>query len=126
MSQFKTLNLYGSGPHRFVVQSPSLRFDEQGSPGAVGMRLRLAGVDGRRITQAGTLLADSAAGLREQVNAIEKAMDGGAGTLIDEHDQQWSGVVMRRFVIERQYRRGPRHALDYTAEYMQMQPEAGG
>ena len=120
MSSFGGEDLFGSGPHRFVVGGVSQRHEEHASPGRDGARLTVLGKTGRRIEHRGTLLDDGAAGLEAQRAAIEAAMTGEPRTLVDELGRTWSGVVMLSFEPGRVRRLGQRWAVDYTIEYAQV------
>jgi len=91
-------------------------------PGADGVRLTTSGRTGRRIDQTGTLLADTAEQMQQQLDAIEAAMDGQPAELIDDLYRVFSGVVMLAFDPQPIRRVGLRLAVDYLIEYQQVQP----
>lgn len=122
MSSYKDTELFASGPHRFVVGGLAQRTVERSLPGADGIRLSAMGRTGRTITQTGTLVADHVAGLDAQIAAIEAALDGEPGELVDDLSRRWSDVVMLEFAPEGVTRVGARLAIDYTIRYSQVRP----
>lgn len=122
MSRYKNQNLFSSGPHRFHFHAAGQRTAEHSLPGADGVSITVLGKAARTIEQSGTLIADDPAALMRLIAAIEAAMDGSAGLLIDDRDRSWPGVVMTDFKPGPEYRVGPRLAVDYTARYLQLQP----
>ena len=122
MSSFKAIDLFGSGPHGFLVHGRSLRHATHEPVGADGVHLAAQGRSGRRIEQTGTLVADDIAPLQSQVDAIESAMDGVAGQLVDDRGRIHADVLMIRFQPGAIRRIGTRVGLDYRIEYIQAQP----
>jgi hypothetical protein len=122
MSLYKNLNLFGSGPHRFHVHVAAQRHQIHLMPGADGAAATPLGREARRIDQAGTLRGDDAQALRDQIAAIESAMDGSSGELVDEHGRAWPATLMVDFKPGALRRVGPRFACDYVARYLQLEP----
>ncbi len=122
MSSYKQQNLFGSGPHRFAAHGRSLRLAEHETPGVDGAAVTSLGRSTRRIDQTGSLIADDLAGLQNQLDAVEAAMDGTAGSLIDESGRSFDGVLLVRFAPGEIHRLGPRLAVDYQARYVQVNP----
>jgi len=120
MSSYKSQDLFGSGPHRFVAQGRSLRLAEHEAAGADGAAIASLGRTARRIEQTGTLLADDLAGLQNQIDAIESAMDGQVGELVGDAGRAWRDVMLIAFSPGEMHRIGPRLAVDYRANYVQV------
>ncbi len=128
MSSFKQQDLFGSGPHRFAVGGLAERHELAEHPNADGATVTPLGRGARRIEQTGTLIADDPAALQAQFEAIEQAMDGASGELIDDVGRTHSGLLMISFDPDPMRRVGPRWAADYQVKYLQAQPAspAGG
>jgi hypothetical protein len=122
MSSFKGQNLFGSGPHRFAVGGLTERHEATEQPGADGATVTPLGRGARRIEQTGTLAADDPARLACQFEAIEAAMDGMAGELVDDVGRVHAGVLLVSFEPQPMRRVGRRWAGDYTVTYLQGQP----
>lgn len=122
MSRYHEQELFRSGPHRFHVHGLSQRHATHEQPGADGVRVTVMGRTGRSIDQSGTLLADTAQQLQQQIDAIEAAMDGQPVELIDDFSRVWPGVVMLGFKPQPIRRVGLRLAVDYIIHYLQVQP----
>ena len=119
MSSYKAMNLFASGPHRFVVHGRSQRHVVHEAPDADGAAITTLGLAGRRIDQFGSLAADDLAGLQAQLDAIEAAMDGEAGDLVDDLGRTHGNVLLLQFAPGEIGRLGPRLVVDYTARYAQ-------
>lgn len=121
MSRYKDQDLFGSGPHEFHMHGLSQRHASHEQPGADGARLTTLGFGARKIEATGTLLADYAVEMNQQVDVIEAAMDDQPGTLIDDQDRQFDDVVLIAFRPEIVRRAGVRLSLEYQADFMQVQ-----
>ncbi len=122
MSSYRGIDLFGSGPHRFVVRGIEQRAVSHVAPGVDGERITPMGRSNRRIDQSGTLVGDDIASLEAQRGAIESAMDGQPGDLVDDVGRTHERVVMLVFDTEQVRRIGPRLAMDYQVRYAQVQP----
>ena len=122
MSRYANQSLFDTGPHAFHVHGLSQRHVTHEQPGTDGVRLTAMGRTGRTIEQTGSLLADDLAGMQQQLDAIEAAMTGDAGELIDDLDRTWADVVMLEFKPEPIRRVGVRLAVDYRVKYSQVTP----
>lgn len=122
MSSFKGQNLFGSGPHCFAVGGLAERHEATEQPGVDGATVTPLGRGARRIEQTGALAADNPVGLVQQFEAIEAAMDGMAGQLVDDVGRVHEGVLLVSFEPRPMGRVGRRWACDYTARYLQGQP----
>jgi len=118
MSRFKDQDLFGSGPHAFLVHGLEQRHAAHAPPGADGAVVTTLGRSPRRIEQTGTLFGDDLADLQAQLDAIEAAMDGQPGALVDDRGRTHGAVVMLRFAPGAVRRRGARLAVDYEADYL--------
>ena len=121
MSRYKDQDLFGSGPHAFHMHGLSQRHASHEQPGADGARLTMLGYRARKIELTGTLLADTAGQMNQQVDVIEAAMDDQPGTLIDDQDRQFDDVILIAFRPEIVRRAGARLSLEYQADFMQVQ-----
>jgi hypothetical protein len=122
MSLFNGLDLFGSGPHAFVVHGLAQRHQTHEQPGADGVRLSVMGKTGRSIEQTGTLLADAVDAMQVQLDAIDGAMTGQPAELIDHLGRSWPNVLMIEFKPAAVRRVGVRLAVDYRVSYSQVQP----
>ena len=122
MSSLKGQNLFGSGPHGFTAHGRSLRHADRDVPGAPGVQVTSQGRGGRRIDQAGTLHGDDVAQLQAQLDAIEAAMDGVAGQLVDDRGRLFDDVLMLSFNPGPIRRVGARLGVDYQVQYLQAKP----
>ena len=122
MILFHQQNLFASGPCRLHVGGLSLRHELQPTPHDHGSQLSAQGRSARSITQTGTLLADRPDQMLPLLDAIEDQLDGQAHELMDESRRVWPGVVMLRFTPGPILAAGPRCRVDYTIDYLQVQP----
>lgn len=120
MSSFAGEPLFDSGPHRFHIGGRALRHTLHEPARGDGEQLAPHGRRGRRITQRGTLIADSPAALATLADAIEAKLDGTPATLIDDLARAWPSVVMLGFEPGPVRRLGTRHRLDYRIDYVQL------
>ncbi|MBI1373911.1 MAG: hypothetical protein GC159_14405 [Phycisphaera sp.] len=120
MSSFNGQDLFGSGPHRFVVHGVSMRHATHESPGTDGVRLTAMGHTARRVDQYGTLTADDVATMQQRLDAIEAAIDGEPAELVDDLARVWSNIVMLEFHPKAIRRVGVRLAADYVIHYVQV------
>lgn len=121
MSRYRDQDLFGSGPHRFVVHGRAMRLVEHDLAGADGVKAAALGRTARRIDQTGTLVADDLAGLQSLMDAMESVIDGATGTLLTDTGQSLANVMMVEFEPGSIYRIGPRLAVDYQIQYTQVQ-----
>lgn len=122
MITFNHQSLFDSGPAHLHVAGLTLRHAEQASPMADGTTLVAQGRSARPLTQTGTLLGDCPQQLTELVDQIEDCMDGRAYTLVDDTGRAWDGVVMLGFEPGPIVNLGPRLRVDYTIDYLQVNP----
>lgn len=122
MIRFHQLDLFSSGPAQLHVGGLTLRRAEQPAPGSDGSHLLAQGRSARPLTQTGSLLADHPDGLIDQLDAIEDQLDGLSHELTDASGRVWPHVVMLRIDPGPLYAVGPRCRVDYTVDYLQVQP----
>ncbi|MEM7627280.1 MAG: hypothetical protein AAF333_16915 [Planctomycetota bacterium] len=122
MPRFNQQELFNSGPTRFHVGGLHLRHDDQPTPHLDGTTLVSHGRSARPITQTGTLLADDTDRMALQLAAIEQQLDGLAHTLIDNTGRVWEQTAMLRFEPGPLRKVGPRCRVDYTIDYLQVNP----
>ena len=123
MSMYKSQDLFSSGPHAFRVRGLSVRRQLVEQPGTDGARVVALGRTAREIEQFGVLHGESGSDLQARLNSIEAAMNGAPGELIDDLDRAWPRMVLVEFNPARIRRAGVRLAVNYTALYVQTQPE---
>jgi len=118
MVSFKEMNLFGSGPCRFVVHGVVQRHAVHERAGGDGGAITALGKSVRKIEQIGALAADTLGQLQNQLDAIEAAMDGRSGMLVDSHGRTHSNVMMIRLGMGEIRRHGPRLTVDYHIDYL--------
>jgi len=118
MTSFKNQNLFASGPCRFVVHGLSQRHAVSERAGGDGGAITGLGRSVRKIEQHGLLAGDTLADLQNQLDAIEAAMDGQVGALVDAHGRTHEQVMMIRFAPGGIQRRGPRLVAGYAIDYL--------
>ncbi len=123
MSQLDGHNLFGSGPHHFIVHGLSERHNLHEAAGVDGGRITPLGRRPRKIEQRGRLLADSVGELETQRQAVEARLGKRGLTLVDHRGRSWANVVMLSFKPGEVRRLGARLALDYEIEYLQERGE---
>lgn len=119
MSSFKSLDLFGSGPHRTAVGAqgqlswPNTRFDIY-DPGTVP--LGLVELD---ITVTGRLVAASESALRTLRDAVAAQLldPPTAGTLVDTTGRSWAGMSLVEYREEPAVDRGRAWSVGYTAVF---------
>ncbi|MFK7884868.1 MAG: hypothetical protein AB8F26_11875 [Phycisphaerales bacterium] len=121
MSSFKSLDLFGSGPHRFTVGREGRRVVSlaavAGDPSLAGTFS--SGDQELRITVRGRLVADSESDLwdlRDDIVA-EAGSTASAGTLADGNGQSWTGLKLIEFEPGGPTDRGRVFSLGYNAEF---------
>lgn len=121
MSSFKGDDLFGSGPHRFVVGREGRRVVSfaavAGDPSLGGTFT--SGDRELRVTVRGRLVADSEADLwdlRDDIVA-EASSTATAGTLDDGNGRSWAGVKLIGFEPVGPTDRGRVYSLGYMAEF---------
>lgn len=121
MSSFKGVDLFGSGPHAFVVGEQGRRVISNaavaGNPAADGSATY--GDRELRITVTGRLVAGSESALWSLRDAIvsRAASTETKGTLTDGNGRTWSDVYLFGFTPSGDVDRGRVFSLGYTAEF---------
>jgi len=122
-SSFAGLDLFGSGPHRFVIKPvgmlflPPLTADALQITTDVVTQLELA------IVQRGRLVADTDADLWAQVDLIQqKAEIPLNGVLVDHSGRNWTNMTLLRFAPEDRVDRGRKVSLAYRVDYIRLAP----
>lgn len=121
MSSFKSIDLFGSGPHRFEVGRAGRRVityaAATGDPTVPGSFS--AGDHEPRVTVRGRLVATSEPALWTLRDAIvaESASTAAAGTLADGRSRTWTDMKLLSFTPEGPTDRARTHSLAYTAEF---------
>lgn len=119
-SSFKSLDLFGSGPHRFAVgregqATSSELFLPTPAPGT-----RYHGLVELRIVVAGRLFAATEAALWALRDAITaELLDPPApGTLVDQHGRSWADMSFVAFIPQDRTDRGREFSLGYEARFI--------
>ena len=120
MCEYAGVALFGSGPCRIHVGGVQQRRVEHAQPGVDGEAVTALGRGSRRLEQEGTLRADDAASLDEQLARVEAMVDGRLAELVDDLGRRWLGVMMVAFEPGEVRREGPRLAVDYRVRYVQV------
>lgn len=122
MVTFDNESLFDSGSSRFKIGPIKLRRAIQHPPGSLGARINGQGIEARRISQAGVLIADTPAELQMLTDAIEKKIDGLAYVLSDNLGRVWNNTAALEFQAEIFVRVGARWKTSYRIEYLQVIP----
>jgi hypothetical protein len=123
MVSFDGQTLFASGPSRFQMAGRALRHAVGQTPGSLGSRVVGQGLEGRRIRQTGTLIADSTEQLQQQMDAIELKLDGLGHVLVDDAERSWPNTVMLKFETKALNRVATRWKVAYSIEYLQVMAE---
>jgi len=118
-STFAGLNLFNSGPHRFIVGT--LGRLTRGPYVHPNVTSRTQDFDVRELTlfQTGRLIAASEAALWSLVDAIKvQAELPRTGTLVDHHARSWTNLTLVRFAPDDRVDRGRTFSLRYEALYI--------
>ncbi len=120
MSSYKGQNLFGSGVSRIRMGGLKERHEVHEQAGADGLRVTTLGKGGKELVQEGTLVADVVDDLMGLVEAIEGAMDGNTGVLVDDMGRRFEDVLMIEFEPGNVRKVGIRIAVDYEVRYLQV------
>lgn len=119
-SSYKTLDLFGSGPHRFHVNEQGLyvvalrAFGDPSTPGSVAL-----GDLEMEVIVRGRLTAVSNAALWSLRDAIkaQATFPTAAGTLIDHHARSWSDMTLWQYTEDDRVDRGRAISIGYEAVF---------
>ncbi|MCA9282380.1 MAG: hypothetical protein H6812_01080 [Phycisphaeraceae bacterium] len=121
MSTFQALDLFGSGPHRFVMDTVGRYTEDAGYGPTYWPNSQDRGKRELRIKQEGRLVASSEAGLWTLIDAIRaKAELPATGTLNDGNGRSWPGMTMVRFTLESAFDRGRVFSVMYSVRYYKL------
>jgi hypothetical protein len=119
-SSYKSLDLFGSGPHRFAVarQGQALQSDLFAVPPGPGTSY--LGLVELQITVTGRLIAASDTALWAVRDAIaDQLLEAPApGTLIDLHGREWEGMSFVGFTAADRTDRGRVVSMGYEAKFV--------
>lgn len=120
MSTLDGLDLFSSGPNDVVAGSWARSLQRRSFAGVNGELILDLGLRCRNIVQSGRLQASSAAMLHTLISQIEQKLDGQTHTLVDNHEQSYSRVLVEHFELRGPIRRGRGFWCDYTLRYIQL------
>lgn len=125
-SSYKTLDLFGSGPHRFAVRAEGetvVSLLSLGNPNAGSIALGPLELE---VVVTGRLIAASDAALWTLRDAItaEFAPPASPGTLIDHHGRSWEDISFIRFEPGDRTDRGRDISLAYRAVFRRIHGSA--
>ncbi len=119
-SSFKSVDLLGSGPHRFSTgplgQQVVLRLQiGQTAAGSISL-----GGQELTVTVRGRLAAESDSTLQDALDAIQSQLDNWAtaGVLVDHHGRSWDDMKFVSFTPDDRIDRGREVSLGYTARFI--------
>ncbi len=118
-SSFKSLDLFGSGTHRFVPHVRGVQLVPYLALGAQVPGSYVLGTQELTIVVAGRLAAADDAALDGLLSAIQGQLDlvGAPGTLIDHHGRTYTTMTFTRFEPEDRIDRGRAVSLAYVARF---------
>lgn len=122
MITYNAQDLFSSGPGAIDPGPYESRDAVADTPGTIGASVINQGTAPRRLTQRGTLVADSAEALQALIDTIQNHVGAGSATLTDEHGKDWPDCLMQRIESAAFHRLGPRYAVDYEITYLQACP----
>ena len=99
MSTFAGVDLFGTGPHRMIIQPVIQATKMSGFAGLNGIEDVDLGQRGWPITITGQLKAGNAAALNVIIATIETYRAAGKATLVDTHGVTWTNVRLGPFRI---------------------------
>jgi len=119
-STFKSLDLFGSGPHRFASGPEGQALSSELFLPSPGPGTLYHGLAETRVTVTGRLVAASDAALRTILDAIlAELLDPPApGTLVDHHGRSWADMSFVSFRQEDRTDRGRVVSLAYEARFI--------
>ena len=104
MSSFADDNLFGSGPHKIILDGRRVLKKRTGYAGADGVESLHLGFRGRRVRVWGQLRAASRTALDSVVEAIEDAiLDGTVGTLVDVDSNPYYNIELDSITLTSPY-----------------------
>lgn len=119
-SSYKSLDLFGSGPHRFALarQGQALTSELFATPPAPGTRY--LGLVELQVNVTGRLAAADEAGLWALRDAVTDQLleDPVPGTLIDLHGREWENMSFVGFVAADRTDRGRIVSIAYEAKFV--------
>lgn len=117
-SSYKTLNLFGSGPHRFHMNEQGLyvvalrAFGDPSTPGSVPLGdVELEVVVRGRLTAA----TDAALWTLRDAITAQATFPATAGTLVENHGRSWSDMTLWQYTEDDRVDRGRVVSVGYEA-----------
>ncbi|MCE7973863.1 MAG: hypothetical protein DYG92_05970 [Leptolyngbya sp. PLA1] len=117
MSSFKSLNLFGSGPHRFRTGPRGQLVTQDFFVGGTGGGSTAQGLIDYDVIVTGRLVATSEAALWTLRDAILAQIEATPtpGTLVDDHGRSWTGMSFVAYTEADRTDRGRVRSIAYTA-----------
>lgn len=124
MSSFNGVDLFGSGPHRFMLPPAGYQFAPRLSLGLGGPGVSIVGLAQVLVTVSGRLVAPDLAGLEALMQEIRTAADPAAnvGQLIDNHGRIYEDMTFLRCQFGERTDRGREVSVTYVATFAVMAP----
>lgn len=122
MSSFKSLNLFGSGPHRFRTGPRGQLVTQDFFVGGSGGGSTAQGLIDHDVIVAGRLVATSESGLWTLRDAILAQLEATPtpGTLVDGHGRSWTGMSFVGYTEADRTDRGRVTSIAYTALFKKL------
>jgi hypothetical protein len=120
MSTLDAIDLFGSGPHAFRPGPWERGTVRRGFAGLDGELVLDLGLRSRAIVQTGRLQAETPQSLAAAIHGIELKADGRCHSLVDNHGQVYSRVIVEEFQPTTPTSLGRGCWCDYTIRYRQL------
>ncbi len=120
MSSYNGQDLFSAGPHSFRLGPWRRSLQRRGFAGVNGEMVLDLGLRSRRVFQTGRLHADTSAGLKSLLDAINACCDGREHALVDNYGESLPRVILETFEPTTPVQRGRGYYCDYEIEYVQL------
>ena len=106
MSSYNGQDLFSSGPQSFRLGPWRRSLQRRGFAGVDGEMILDLGLRSRRIFQTGRLHADTSAGLKSLLDAINACCDSCEHALVDNYGESLPRVILENFELTTSVHRG--------------------